>query len=152
MRGEREIRPVRRVEVSFDTGDEPNRSAESAPGRYALPLAVAWTVLLLALCLAPARVIPDEKTFSLKRYIPWYDLVVHFTLFAGFALNWVRAIRSPRRWALVPAAGLILALGTEWAQGHPYIQRDPNLLDGLADLAGLAAGLAAAALFRRRSA
>jgi hypothetical protein len=108
--------------------------------------------LLLALCLAPARVIPDEKSFSIKKYIPWFDLLVHFTLFAGFALNWIRAVAAALRWALVPAAGLCLALGTEWAQGLPFIQRDPNLLDGLADVGGLALGLAAAALVCRKRA
>jgi hypothetical protein len=113
---------------------------------YALCWAVAWTVLLLSLCLAPSRVIPDEQTFSIKKYIPWYDLVVHFTLFAGFAFNWMRATGSTLRWVLVPAAGLLLAVGTEWAQGFPFIDRDPNLLDALADGAGLAVGLAATAL------
>jgi hypothetical protein len=98
------------------------------------------------MCLAPSRVIPDEETFSLKKYIPWYDLVVHFTLFAGFAFNWMRAVGSPLRWALVPAAGLLLALGTEWAQGLPFIDRDPSLLDCLADGGGLAVGLAATAV------
>jgi hypothetical protein len=137
--------------VSVETVNEPDRSrrAGTVPARYATHWAVAWTILLLALCLAPSRVIPDEKTFSIKKYIPWYDLVVHSTLFAGFAFNWIRAAGSPLRWALVPAAGLLLALGTEWAQGLPDIQRDPSLLDGLADLAGLAFGLAAAALFAR---
>jgi hypothetical protein len=135
--------------VSVDTEYELNRSVGTMPRKYALSWAVAWTVLLLTMCLAPARVIPDEKTFSLKKYIPWYDLVVHFTLFAGFALNWIRAVGAPIRWALVPAAGLLLALGTEWAQGLPFIQRDPNLLDGLADGAGLAIGLTAVALLAR---
>jgi hypothetical protein len=136
--------------VSVETVDKPSRTAAAAPGRYALHFAVAWTVLLLALCLAPSRVIPDEKTFNIRKYIPWYDLVVHFTLFAGFALNWTRAVSAPRRWALVPVAGLLLAVGTELAQGLPFIQRDPNVLDGLADLAGVALGLGAAALFCRK--
>jgi hypothetical protein len=137
--------------VSVETRDELNRRAGTgtAAGKYPLSWAVAWTILLLAMCLAPARVIPDEKTFSLRKYIPWYDLIVHFTLFAGFALNWIRALGATLRWALVPAAGLLLALGTEWAQGFPFIQRDPNLLDGLADGAGLIGGLAAAALLDR---
>jgi hypothetical protein len=138
--------------VSVETVDELDRSrtAGTVPGRYAIHWAVAWTIVLLVLCLAPSRVIPDEETFfSIRKYIPWYDLIVHFTLFAGFGFNWIRAVGSPLRWALVPAAGLLLALGTEWAQGLPYIQRDPSLLDGLADLAGLAAGLAAAAVSAR---
>ena len=138
--------------MSVETVDKPNpsRSASAVPARYATHWAVAWTILLLALCLAPSRVIPDEKTFGIRKYIPYYDLIVHFTLFAGFAFNWIRAAGSPLRWVLVPTAGLLLAVGTEWAQGLPYIQRDPSLLDGLADLAGLAIGLAAAVLVCRK--
>src|SRR4051812_41122125 len=40
--------------------------------------AVTWTVLLLAMILAPQRVLPDEHTMSLTRYIPYFDLTVHF--------------------------------------------------------------------------
>jgi hypothetical protein len=145
--------------VSVEIVDESNRGAgttqgaqqcptrpRATPRKHAKHWAVAWTILLLTMCLAPARVIPDEQTFSIKKYIPWYDLVVHFTLFTGFALSWIRATESPWRWVVVAASGLLLAAGTEWAQGLPILERDSNLLDGLADGVGLAAGLAAAAV------
>jgi hypothetical protein len=145
----------------LETVDEQLRSAGTLeqrrervgalPVSHALHLAIAWTILLLALILAPSRVIPDEKTFSIRKYIPWFDLWVHLTLFGGFALTWIRAVASPLRWAAVPAAGLILAVGTEWAQSLPFIQRDPNLLDGIADAAGLVAGLVAAVVVDRCS-
>jgi VanZ family protein len=144
--------------VSVETVDEPNQSAgaagershpdprpRTAPPRYAIQLAIAWTALLLGLCLAPARVIPDEQTFSIRRYIPWFDLVVHFTLFAGFALNWMRALSTPWRWRFVLASGVLLAIGTELAQGLAFIGRDPDVRDALADGVGLTIGLAAAA-------
>jgi hypothetical protein len=124
----------------------PNAALLALPRNYPVGWAIAWTLLLLTLCLAPERVLPGENTFSIKRYIPWSDLVVHFTLFTGFAWSWVRTTSARLRWAAVTAAGLALAVGTELAQGLSFIHRDPNIFDALADCTGVAAGLAAAAL------
>jgi hypothetical protein len=92
--------------------------------------------------LAPAAVFPDESTVSLADYVPHLDLLVHFALFAGFAVTWQRVSTSKTHWLAVGATGLFLAAGTECAQGLPIIHRDANLLDGLSDCAGVAAGLA----------
>jgi hypothetical protein len=122
------------------------RSLAAVPRRYPIGWASAWTVLLLCLVLAPARLLPSERTLSLADYIPHLDLVVHFALFAGFALGWLRVSGSRFQWWAVGAAGLFLAAGTEYAQGLPFIHRDANLLDGLADSAGVAAVLVVSAV------
>ena len=121
----------------------------TVPRNYPICWAIAWTCLLLTLVLTPERMLPTDETLPTKRYFLRPDLAVHFTLFVGFAWSWIRAIRSRRRWVLVAAAGLLLAIGTEWIQGFSFVDRDPDLSDGLADCAGVAMGLAAAALFRR---
>jgi VanZ family protein len=121
------------------------------PRKYPVGWAIAWTALLLGLCLAPARAFPDEDSISIKKYLPHTDLAVHFSLFAVFAASWIGAVRSPSRWAIVPVAGLILAVATEYAQGLSFIQRDPAWLDGLADIVGVVVGLVGSAIFQLRS-
>jgi hypothetical protein len=122
------------------------------PRNYPVLWAIAWTLLLLGLCLAPRSVIPDENTFTVRKLIPHSDLAVHFTLFAGFVVSWLRIGGSPLRWLTIPALGLLLAIGTECAQGLPFIHRDPDLLDVIADLVGVVAGSVAWAILCRASA
>jgi VanZ family protein len=109
--------------------------------RTLLPLAA--TALLLSLTLMPSSWIPRGEEGP--RPIPHLDKVVHFVMFAGFALSWVLAGRSPRpsptRVAAVLAAGFALAIGTELVQGLPQVARDPDPLDALADTAGTVAGV-----------
>jgi VanZ family protein len=122
------------------------------PRAYPIRWAIAWTALLLALCLAPNRFMPNEHAVPIQVYFSHTDLAVHFGLFAGFAMSWLRVGRSPLRWVVVPAIGLLLAVGTEYAQGIPFIDRDPNLLDGLADGLGVVVGLVGSAFLGRLSA
>jgi hypothetical protein len=136
--------------MSVEISDEPGRRADPpargagwqaiARGRPRL-VAVAWTVLLLSACLAPKQLVPDERAFTARRHLPPLDLAVHLALFAGFTASWLRVGRSPRRWLAIAAAGLFLAVATELAQGLPIINRDPNLLDAAADIAGVLVGL-----------
>jgi hypothetical protein len=121
------------------------------PRKYPVGWAIAWTALLLVLCLAPDRILPDENSTSIKKYIPYADLAVHFTLFAVFVASWIGAVRSPLRWAIVPVVGLLLAVATECAQGLSFIHRDPNWLDGLADGLGVVVGLVGSSIFQSRS-
>lgn len=115
-------------------------------------VALAWTAAILALCLPPAswlgivEVVPTGEGLPL----PPPDKVVHFTLFAGFSVLWSAAAWPARRPAMVLAAGLALAVITELWQELPFIARDGNLADGLADSAGALAGVLAAPWLLRR--
>ena len=110
-------------------------------------LAWAGTALLLALCLMPKAWVARSSTES-PRKIPHLDKVIHFTMFAGFGFLWTRAARSPMRSraARVLTAAIALAVGTELAQGLPQIERDPDVLDALADTVGAVTGVGVVAL------
>ncbi len=103
-------------------------------------LALAWTIVIMVLCLLPGGWMPEEGngTFTLK--IPHKDKAIHAVLFAGFGLLWGRAGGSKRS-GLILAVGLLLAVGTELAQGLPSVARDPDVFDALADAVGLVAGI-----------
>jgi hypothetical protein len=122
------------------------------PGNHPVGWAIAWTVLLLALILAPESILPDHSIIAKRPYLSRTDLMVHFLLFAGFTWNWLRAGQSSLRWVVVPAVGLLLAVATELAQGLAVIHRDPSVLDTLADGTGVAIAWIATALLARRSA
>ncbi len=97
------------------------------------------TALLLILCLMPKSTIPrGEDSASWK--IPHLDKFVHFGMFAGFSFAWIIAGRTPSpsrsRVIGVLAAAFALAVCTELLQGLPQIQRDPDVMDALADCVG----------------
>jgi hypothetical protein len=107
-------------------------------------MAIGWTALLLAACLAPSRWLG-------LREVPFHDLglfkldkIVHATLFAGYAFCWIVGERGRGATGRVLAVGLALAVLTELAQGLPFIRRDPDPFDALADVTGLAIGYTAA--------
>ena len=98
-----------------------------------LLLAVAWTLLIVALCSIPGDDIPEVTIWG-------YDKLGHFVMFAGF--GWLWAWVAPKRalgWVLV--AGIAFAVLTEVYQGLLPFDRTPDLYDVLADLAGLFAAL-----------
>jgi hypothetical protein len=113
----------------------------------------AWaaTALLLYCCLSPGSWTPVEKQTTDR--VPHFDKAVHLGLFGLFAALWMRAgpsepaSRVRGRRVRVAAVALLLAVGTELAQAHPAIARDPDALDVLADVAGAFAGLAVVAPF-----
>lgn len=109
--------------------------------QYPISLSIAWTVLLLSLCLAPERIVPNENALPIKRYIPFFDLMVHFSLFAGFVLSWMQVAKGFFPRLAVVFVGVFLALATEIAQGIPMIHRDPSKLDLLADIVGIILGV-----------
>ncbi len=103
----------------------------------------AWfgTVLIVALCLWPKNLLPASETSS--KNPPHADKVVHLAMFAVFGLLWMRACPESRSKAtFIFAAGVVLAIGTELAQGLSLIARDPDPLDALADVVGTAIGIA----------
>jgi VanZ family protein len=105
----------------------------------------AWavTVVVLGLCLMPRAWFPRRE--ESPRRIPNLDKVIHFGMFAAFGAAWVIAAKDASgrraRAAWVFAAAAALAIGTELAQGHPAIDRDPDLMDALADCLGGLAGI-----------
>lgn len=102
------------------------------------------TAVVLALCLAPRGWVARESS---GKHLPHTDKVVHFAMFAAFALSWVasrpRASLSRSFVTSVLVASVALAVLTEVAQGHPYVQRDPDPLDALADMVGAFCAVAA---------
>lgn len=109
--------------------------------------AAAWTLLIFALCWWPkARLGDAERGLSMK--VPNADKLVHMALFAGYGWLWMAA-PTGRRAAIVGATGLAVAILSELGQNLPIVNRDAELLDGLADAAGLALGVAAAFVPRR---
>lgn len=100
-----------------------------------------WTAFLLVLCLLPRHLTPERSPVPLSANLPHLDKLVHVGLFAVFGLLWARALAPARRGWSVFAIGAMLAVGTELAQGLVVVDRDPDVLDALADLAGLGAGI-----------
>lgn len=108
--------------------------------------AIGWTALLLAACLAPGYWLGlDEELFEgIGPFKP--DKIVHAALFAGYAFFWIVGERGRGATGRVLGVGLALAVLTELAQGLPFIRRDPDPFDTLADVFGLAVGYTAAHL------
>lgn len=100
-----------------------------------------WTAFLLVLCLLPRHLTPERSSAAMAATVPHLDKVVHFSLFAVFGLLWTRVFAPSSRQRDVLVIGVLLAIGTELAQGLVVVDRDPNVLDALADLAGLVAGI-----------
>ena len=109
--------------------------------RPAFLLAVAWTLLILALCSIPGGSLPTAPGLSL-------DKVGHAGMFAVFAWLWLHAT-PPGKAGWVLAGGAAFAVATEVYQGLLPFDRTPDPFDALADLAGLFLGLLAYRLWRR---
>ena len=108
--------------------------------------AVAWTIIILALCSIPGRELPRVQILSA-------DKIAHFTLFAAFAWLWMNSLALPpwTRFAAVLAGGLAYAVLTEVYQGLIPIGREPDIWDTLANAAGLLMGSALWWSRRRRT-
>ena len=97
----------------------------------------AWLVAMLVACLLPKHLLPLHEHGAGASPTPHLDKVVHFLMFLGFGLLWGGA-----RPVTALVLGLIVAVATELAQGLPLVHRDPDLFDGLADVAGVLVGVA----------
>ncbi len=99
-------------------------------------LAVLWTVAILVACTVPGSGLPDSD------FLPFgQDKWAHAGLFFGFGWLWVRAL--PARPWLVVLAGVGYAVATELWQASLPTGRSGEVLDALADVLGLALGIAA---------
>ena len=105
-------------------------------------VAILGTLLVLVLCLLPRAWLGRENNAHL---IPHFDKLVHFGMFFVFAFLWARVVEPGEtfraRLLMIGAAVISLAISTEWAQGFSFINRDPDVLDALADTAGGFTGL-----------
>jgi len=109
-------------------------------------LALAWTAILLTLVLIPGRWIHAVEV-PLSDSLFGLDKFVHCGLFVLYSAFWMRTGPPQRRLLPVLVGGFVLAIFTEWAQGIPAIQRDPDVWDGLADITGMFLGLGGFYLF-----
>jgi VanZ family protein len=105
-------------------------------------LAVLWTLVILVLCWTPADWLPVKETQGAVRHLPHKDKIVHAGMFFVFAVLWLEATREkPGRFPWVAAAGIALAILTELVQNIPFLRRDGEVADALADSAGVFVGL-----------
>lgn len=100
--------------------------------RYWRVLAVGWTLGIVVACSIPGSSLPSSDLWEA-------DKLIHFGLFAGFGTLWMLSLTgSARRRALwVLGTGLAFAGGTEVYQGWLPFGRSPDVLDALANGAGL---------------
>lgn len=110
--------------------------------RLRLTLAVTWTLVILVLCWTPADWLPVKETGGPGWELPHKDKFVHAGMFFVFALLWLAAAREkPRRFAWVAGAGIALAVVTELVQNLPFLKRDGEVVDAVADCVGVLVGL-----------
>ena len=107
-------------------------------------LAIAWTVLIVAACTVPGNQVPEVE---LRLVSP--DKLVHVGMFLLFGWLWVRA--APSRAGAVVAGGVALAVGIEVWQAALPINRFGDPYDVVADLVGLAIGVALGLWLQRSS-
>lgn len=98
-----------------------------------------WTLLVFVLCWTPRQFVPEGEGPRVVFLFPYFDKVVHFVLFAGFAFLWLFA--GVRRIGWVFAAGVAVAVITELGQANSIVRRDANWPDGFADTLGVLAGI-----------
>jgi VanZ family protein len=109
-------------------------------------LAIGWTLVIIATCSIPGSDLPDVD-------IEWIDKVGHLCLFAVFAWLWLDTCPRPtlRRTVLVVVLGSLFGILTELYQGILPWERTPDIVDALADTAGLLVGSAAFTWWRTTS-
>lgn len=107
-------------------------------------LAIAWTLLILALCSIPGDSLPDSSILS-------FDKLGHFGMFAIFGWLWSRMTTPAGTWWVL-AGGIAFAVATEIYQGLLPFDRTPDPFDALADLIGLLTGILTYRLWMRRQA
>ncbi len=110
--------------------------------RLAFYAALAATAIVTALLLFPLPVDPG-------RTVKGADKWAHALLFAGLAGCWAWAGWSPRR---IMIAGVLFAVATECLQHVARTRRHGDVLDALADIAGVSLVALVCAWWRRRSA
>jgi len=91
----------------------------------------------MAACSLPGADIPDISLFE-------FDKLAHFFMFAVLGWVWMYALLSPlrRRIVTILAGGIAYAFLTEVYQGFLPFDRQPDILDALANTGGLVLSVA----------
>lgn len=105
--------------------------------RLWLAAALFWTFLIMAVCWLPLPMFPMGTGGEHPRAFPHLDKVVHASIFAVFGLLWLGAIPGRHRFLVVMAAGMALAVITEFGQSLPIVGRDGDVSDGVCDVIGV---------------
>jgi VanZ family protein len=112
--------------------------------RLSTLLAVGWTLVILLGTSIPLPSESIEKVGTHVLNVP-IDKFVHASMFAGFALLWgIAFAHAPLGLLKVGVAGVLLGGLTEAVQAIPFLHRDPDWADFMADSIGVAMGLALA--------
>ncbi len=119
--------------------------------RLRLAAAMCWTLLILAMCWVPVGMLSIGGGGEHPKAFPNLDKVVHAGVFAVFGLLWLRAIPGNARFFVVLAAGLALAVVTEYGQSLPIIGRDGDVVDGVSDVVGVVLAYPLFLWFSRRA-
>lgn len=119
--------------------------------RLWLAAALFWTLLIMAVCWVPIGMFPTGGGGEHPRAFPHLDKVVHAGIFAIFGLLWLRALPGKARFLVVAAAGLALAVVTEYGQSLPIVGRDGDVADGVCDVIGVVLAYPLFLLFFRRT-
>ena len=111
--------------------------------KWAVPLAVVWTLATLAGLFLPGSHLPDSSLLQA-------DKAVHFAIFAFFGGFWMIALGDtlPRATLYILTLGLAYGILTEVGQSLLTGGREGDPLDALANAAGLATGVLAFRIWR----
>ena len=102
-----------------------------------------WTLAIFVGTWLPGKHLPhpELERASFFRFIP-LDKVAHLALFAGFAFLWSLARRTPQLpIKRILLFGFLVAVVTELGQSTPWVNRDAEINDVIADSIGLLLGL-----------
>ena len=106
-------------------------------------LAGSWTLVILGLCWLPRSYMPVRERGPRPFFVPNLDKLVHLGIFAVFAFLWMRGRPRP------PASGPPEFSSPAWpwpiiselGQELPVVSRDASVMDGVADVLGVALGI-----------
>ena len=132
------------LETSEAADPPPPTAAGATSARFRFAMAAFWTVVIMALCWMPGRLIQEIEQNSSWFEIPDLDKVIHWGIFVVFTVLWLRTSTSRWRYLWVGFAGLTFAAITELVQLIPAVGRDGEVGDAITDLIGVAIGLAIA--------
>src|SRR5664279_5086729 len=104
---------------------------------------VIWTLIIFILLALPGMMLPNEQHFS----IPHLDKLVHIVLFGSFVFLWSFYFSTKtengnlrRKYLRITIIACLYGIGMELVQKYFIPNRDFDLLDIAADIAGAIGG------------